>query len=101
MASYLITGTSRGLGFEIVKQLVVSKDVGTILATSRDTKPSPVLQSLISSHPHVHYISLDVNDTASIESAVSAAAKVLGDSGLDVLINNAGIQLFEDEGARG
>lgn len=93
MVSYLITGSSRGLGLELAKLLAKSPGVGLIFATARSL--SSELQSLISSSSQVHFVALDVTDDASISSAVATVAKLLGGRGLDVLINNAGIQILE------
>ena len=98
MASYLITGCSRGLGLELVKQLIStsSSSVGTIFATARSPSPSAALQdSISSSDGRVHFVQLDVTDDGSIATATKHVTQQLGDHGLDVLINNAGIQAFD------
>ncbi|KAI9745951.1 MAG: hypothetical protein M1818_000632 [Claussenomyces sp. TS43310] len=102
MASYLITGCSRGLGLELVKQLVSasSSSVGLVFATARSTTPSAALSDMInSSGGRVRFVQLDVTDDDSIEAATKEVAHQLGDKGLDVLINNAGIQSLEMGGA--
>jgi len=99
MASYLITGCSRGLGLALTTHLLTfpSSEIGTIIATSRTQ--SPALKSLVSnSDGRVVYIQLDTTDEYSIKSAVIEAEKVLGEKGLDVLINNAGILRFAPDG---
>lgn len=98
MASYLITGCSRGLGLELVKLLAKSTVANTILATAR--RETPALKSIIdSSDGRVHYIPLDVTDDISIISAVEMVTKKLNGKGLDVLINNAAIHILEAQGA--
>ena len=94
MSSYLITGCSRGLGLELVKQLLLapSSSVSTVLATSRSSSPSALLHEQIKgSKGRVHHVQLDVNDKKSIQSASQHASQLLDGRGLDVLINNAGI----------
>ena len=93
MASYLITGSSRGIGLEVTKLLSSSPSVGTVFATARSL--SSALQDVInSSSGRVHFVPLEVTKDDSIAAAVKEVTQKLGDGkGLDVLINNAGIQL--------
>lgn len=101
MSSYLITGCSRGLGLEFVRQLARqdASRVGTIFATSRGAQAPAALQELIQQNPdRVRHVSLDVLDEASVSAAASAVGDVVGSAGLDVLINNAGIQQMEPDG---
>jgi len=51
-----------------------------------------------SSEGRVVFIQLDTTDEASIKNAVVESGKILGEKGLDVLINNAGIQCFAPDG---
>ncbi|KAM0800399.1 hypothetical protein BDR22DRAFT_245902 [Usnea florida] len=100
MSSYLITGCSRGLGLELVKQLLLAppSSVSTVLATSRSSSPSALLQEQIKqSESRIHHLQLDVNDKHSIQSASQHASQILDGRGLDVLINNAGIMSSETE----
>lgn len=94
--SYLITGTTRGLGLMLVQYLTslpASSRVGRIFATYRKS-PTDELQHLANAFSdQVHLIRLD--ETSNVTAAGQAAAEVaeiLGDDeGLDVLINNAGV----------
>lgn len=102
MASYLITGTSRGLGLALVSQLLSlpASQVASIFATSRSAQPSPNLKDLIDqSSGRASYIQLDVTDTISIRTAAQQIERQLHGRGLDVLINNAGIQPVTKGGA--
>ena len=102
MSSYLITGCSRGLGLELVKQLLLASpsSVGTIIATSRSPSPSAALHDQIKvSGDRLHHVQLDVLDKASIQSSVQHASQILQGQGLDVLINNAGVTALEKGGA--
>lgn len=92
MASYLITGASRGLGLEFATQLssLPTSSVSTIIATGRTQ--STELQNLIStSTGKVVFVQMDVSDEASVKKAVPEVEKVLAGKGLDVLINNVGV----------
>ncbi|RMZ91417.1 hypothetical protein DV736_g1335, partial [Chaetothyriales sp. CBS 134916] len=98
MASYLITGCSRGIGLELTKLLADSSGVSTVFATARSK--TPALDSVInSSNGRIHFIPLDVTSDNSVSSAVSAVTSRLNGAGLDVLVNNAGIQIPEPSGS--
>lgn len=98
MASYLITGSSRGIGLEVTKLLNSSSDVGTVFATARSL--SPALQEVVnSSNGRVQFVPLEVTKEDSIAAAVKEVTQKLGPgNGLDVVINNAGIQILEQDG---
>ncbi|QDS70776.1 hypothetical protein FKW77_004054 [Venturia effusa] len=90
MSSYFLTGSSSGLGLAMATQLadLPSFKVSHIFATAR-TK-TPALSQLCSQHPdRVTFISLDVTDSVSCGKAAAKVQKVVGDGGLDVVINNA------------
>jgi NAD(P)-dependent dehydrogenase (short-subunit alcohol dehydrogenase family) len=95
MASYLVTGTSRGLGLAMVTHLANSPqtDVEIIFAAARSQTPD--LKNLVdNSAGRVVYIEMDTTDPVSVTNAVKAAEKNLGARGLDYLINNAGVGGF-------
>jgi NAD(P)-dependent dehydrogenase (short-subunit alcohol dehydrogenase family) len=98
MASYLITGSSRGIGLELTKLLTSSSDVRTVFATARSL--SPALQEVVnSSNGRVQFVPLEVAKEDSIAAAVQEVTQKLGPgNGLDVLVNNAGIQILEQDG---
>jgi NAD(P)-dependent dehydrogenase (short-subunit alcohol dehydrogenase family) len=94
MATYLITGSSRGLGLALVKQLVAlpHSQVRTVFATAR-SENSAALQELVHQHTNrVVLVKLDVSSQPSISTAMAKVKEHLRGQGLDVLINNAGIQ---------
>ena len=100
MASYMVTGTGRGLGLELVTQLLAlpSSQVTTVFATTRST-PTEALQKLIDgSKGRLVHVPLVITDTSSISNAVKLVSEKVGDKGLDVIINNAGIQPYTPEG---
>ena len=79
MATVLITGANRGIGLELSRQLTERGD--EVIALCR--KPSPELEAL-----GVRLFGgADVTDRAALE----AVSQDLGDTTIDVLINNAGI----------
>jgi NAD(P)-dependent dehydrogenase (short-subunit alcohol dehydrogenase family) len=88
MTTTLITGATKGLGFEAARRLIA---VGhTVYVGSRDAGRGQRAADQLGARMVV----LDVTDDAS----VAAAAKTIeADGGLDVLVNNAGIELRTEE----
>ncbi|MBY0263654.1 MAG: SDR family oxidoreductase [Phycisphaerales bacterium] len=78
-----VTGASRGVGLEFVRQLLARGD--SVIAAARDIR-SPGLVPLTTSG-QLTLVELDVSDPASIEGLPGR----LGERGVDVLINNAGV----------
>ncbi|THX78473.1 NAD(P)-binding protein [Aureobasidium pullulans] len=93
MATYLITGASRGIGLELTKQLLdlPASQVSKIFAVARNIDTG-LLQGLVQKHSdRVVPISASVQDNASVQKAVEAVKANLQGKGLDVLVNNAGV----------
>ena len=100
MASYLVTGAGRGLGLELVTQLLALEPskVSTVFATTRSS-PSKALRDLIDkSKGRAVHIPLAVTDKSSIDKAVNLVDEKLAGKGLDVVVNNAGLQPLSPEG---
>lgn len=90
MSSYFLTGCSSGLGLAMATQLaeIPSFRVSHIFATAR-TK-CPALSRLCNKYPdRIIFIPLDVTDNVSCKKAAIKVKQVVGEKGLDVLINNA------------
>lgn len=84
-ATVLVTGASRGIGIEFVKQYAARGY--NVIATARDPAKATDLQAVAAAHKNVRVERLDVMDHASID---ALAAKLKG-TPIDILINNAGI----------
>ena len=92
MATYFITGTSRGLGLAVTKKLLLqpTSEVSKIIAAARSE--SEELKTVISeSKGRVEFVPIEVTDQDQVQKAAHLTAEILGDKGLDVLVNNAGI----------
>ncbi|XP_056357000.1 C-factor-like [Oenanthe melanoleuca] len=92
--SVLVTGANRGLGLGLVQHFLrMPKPPQWIFAGCRDPKGQRAqeLQNLASKHPNIIIIPLEVADPTSIKAAAAKVGEHLGDSGLNLLINNAGI----------
>ena len=81
MTTVLVTGASRGVGAELVKQYAAED--AEVIACVRDTAATPGLEGV---QGNVRILQMDTGEPLSI----TAAAKEVGDQPIDVLINNAG-----------
>ncbi|KAF5678166.1 short chain dehydrogenase reductase family [Fusarium denticulatum] len=91
MATILVTGANRGIGFAIVQAIATRLPSSTIVLGSRKTGAAhEAIESLIDSgiKTKLGYVELDIENDASIEAAVATLEREYGK--LDVLINNAG-----------
>ncbi|KAI0070569.1 C-factor [Panus rudis PR-1116 ss-1] len=94
--TWLITGSSRGLGLEFVRQLT-SSPYNIVIATCRNPEKADSLRSLRPiPESTLHIVQLDISDASSIQAAKDKVSEILGDKGLDYLINNAAINNGND-----
>jgi NAD(P)-dependent dehydrogenase (short-subunit alcohol dehydrogenase family) len=84
MSRILITGAETGLGLALTRAFVDAGDSVAVLCR----ESSPELDALA---PEIHQ-GVDVTNAA----AIYRAAAEMGDTGIDVLINNAGIMIEDD-----
>ncbi|MGE3303940.1 MAG: SDR family oxidoreductase [Hyphomonadaceae bacterium] len=84
MPTVLVTGASRGIGLEFVRQYAA--DGWRVIAAARDPEGSEALAGLARANANIALQKLDVTDDASI-----AALGKRVDEPIDVLINNAGV----------
>jgi NAD(P)-dependent dehydrogenase (short-subunit alcohol dehydrogenase family) len=85
----LVTGASRGLGFELVRQL---KDkFETVFASYRNKQTASRLTKYAKDNESIELVELDVENDKSIKSAMEFVSSRV--QSLDLLINNAGIEL--------
>lgn len=91
LASYqqILRRTSRGIGLEIIKQLT-SITTHIVFAGCRNPRYATDLQALTKdAKGTLHIVALDVNDEQSVQQAAKAVKSILGDQGLDYIVNNA------------
>ncbi|KAL4882052.1 NAD(P)-binding protein [Aspergillus karnatakaensis] len=89
MPSYLITGASRGLGFEFIRQY--SQDpanlvIGLVRSVAATEKK---VAAEFPDRTNIHIVHGDITDRESLKQAAEQVSKITGSSGLDVLIANA------------
>ncbi|MFF2324665.1 MULTISPECIES: SDR family NAD(P)-dependent oxidoreductase [unclassified Streptomyces] len=83
MTTTLITGANKGLGFETARRLIAAGHL--VYVGSRDAERGRRAAEQLGAR----LVRLDTTDDASVEAAVRTIGS---DGGLDVLINNAGIE---------
>jgi NAD(P)-dependent dehydrogenase (short-subunit alcohol dehydrogenase family) len=93
MKTALITGANRGIGFEVARQLA-AKGFHVFVGSRNPQKGQEAAEMLKREGGVATFVQLDVSDAQSITDAVHAISEVAGH--LDVLVNNAGILLEED-----
>ena len=92
----LVTGGNRGIGREACRQLAEKKAM--VILTARDPeKGNEAAESLQADNLDVHFYELDVTQSETIESCISAVEKDFGR--IDILVNNAGIYIDRDHQA--
>uniref|UniRef100_A0A8C6TN83 Uncharacterized protein n=1 Tax=Neogobius melanostomus TaxID=47308 RepID=A0A8C6TN83_9GOBI len=91
----LITGANRGLGLEMVKQIMkTQRPLSMVFACCRDPdgEKAQGLRELAVDNI-IKIIRMDVADPKSIKEAASQVGSLLGQSGLNLIINNAAVAL--------
>jgi NAD(P)-dependent dehydrogenase (short-subunit alcohol dehydrogenase family) len=91
MTGILITGANRGIGLGMVRECL-RRESYTVYATCRQPDEAADLHDLKSTHgDRLHIVQLDVTDGDSIAGAVETVRQHT--DALDVLVNNAGVNL--------
>jgi 3-oxoacyl-[acyl-carrier protein] reductase len=83
----LVTGASRGIGSAIAKTLAAQG--ATVVAAARGSNAEASVADIVAAGGKAEAASLDVADSATVESVVSGALARHGR--IDILVNNAGI----------
>tara|TARA_Y100000389_G_scaffold162439_1_gene165231 strand:- start:196 stop:930 length:735 start_codon:yes stop_codon:yes gene_type:complete len=82
----LITGATGGIGNSLVKKFLSLE--GTVLATGTNTEK---LDKLKNEFPNINTLKFDISDHSKIDDFIEKVSSQL--TGLDILINNAGITM--------
>lgn len=90
MTTTLITGANKGLGFETARRLLAAGH--TVYLGARDAERGRRAAEQLGAR----FVQLDVTDDASVQ---AAAKTVEAEGGLDVLVNNAGIEVRGEHNA--
>ncbi|MEU6352573.1 SDR family oxidoreductase [Streptomyces sp. NPDC047072] len=90
MTTTLITGANKGLGYETARQLIAAGH--TVYVGARDVERGRRAAEELGAR----FVQLDVTDDASVQ---AAAKTVEAEGGLDVLVNNAGMEARTEDNA--
>lgn len=85
MATVLVIGANRGIGLEFTKQFLARGD--KVIGTCRDGSADQELNRLQAEQANLQLLTLDVSSDESI----AAFPAQLGDTAVDIFINNAGV----------
>lgn len=88
-----LPSANRGIGLELTRQLLESP-ANTVLAACRNPAKADALNALAQSDAgkgRVHVLPLEITDRESVREAVRAVGEIVGEQGLDYLVNNAAI----------
>ncbi len=90
----LVTGSNKGIGFEVVRQLSKLRSCRYSYCARDEAKGLDAQKKLKAENLVVHFLALDITKEESIQQAASKVKSEFGK--LDVLINNAAISLRGD-----
>jgi NAD(P)-dependent dehydrogenase (short-subunit alcohol dehydrogenase family) len=85
----LVVGASRGIGFELARQLAGSPNVERVFAAARDPRGSQRLRALLAAGDNMRAVRVDVTDERSVQAAVAEIAESVPT--LDLVVNCAGL----------
>jgi NAD(P)-dependent dehydrogenase (short-subunit alcohol dehydrogenase family) len=91
----LITGSNRGIGLEIARQLA-AEEIAVIIGARDPAKGAEAAEFLRAGGAEADAVALDVTDQESIESAIDTIEDSFGP--IDILINNAAVLIDRPEG---
>ncbi|GBM11983.1 hypothetical protein AVEN_209667-1 [Araneus ventricosus] len=94
----MVTGANKGIGLEFVKELVkLSKPPRFVFATYRDERTTQALKDIrdASKDTEVVLVKMDITKTKEIADARKIVESKVGDKGLNLLINNAGVLTWQ------
>ena len=74
--SVLVTGASRGLGLELVRQYAAAHPSHVVLAGVRQPSAAASLQAVAAAHTNVRIVPLDVDSDASLHTAPGRAGQL-------------------------
>ncbi|KAK6751334.1 hypothetical protein RB195_002989 [Necator americanus] len=87
--SILVTGANRGIGIGLVREFLKNKDIVHVIGTARDPSAAKELNEI--KDKRLTVLKLDVTCDESIKNLYGEVEKIVGDRGLTMLVNNAGI----------
>ncbi|KAH8821962.1 putative short chain oxidoreductase [Xylogone sp. PMI_703] len=103
MSNILITGGGRGLGLELTRQLrqLPKSRISRVFVTTRGPPSKELQEAIAGSDGRIIHLHCEITDENSVRQAVAELESRLGNEGLDILINNAGVMPVTPEGVKG
>nr|QJQ82475.1 PesJ [Pestalotiopsis humus] len=96
MSVYVVTGVSRGIGFEFLNQLSADSNALVIGLVRDKAATEKKVAAELGGRSNVHILEADLTKYASLKNAAGEAAKIVGDRGVDYLIaSGAYIPMFD------
>ncbi|CAI5451011.1 unnamed protein product [Caenorhabditis angaria] len=87
--SIVVTGSNRGIGFGLVQNFLKDPQVEKVIATARNVENAEKLKEIKDSRLHI--LPLDITSDSSINEFIEKLSEKVGDSGVDLLVNNAAV----------
>jgi carbonyl reductase 1 len=86
----LITGCNKGIGFDMVKKLLLeAPEFDKVIMTARDEQRGLAAKARLGEDPRLDFYVLDISNKDSINAVATIVANTYGS--IDVLMNNAGV----------
>ncbi|KAJ2979820.1 hypothetical protein NUW58_g7104 [Xylaria curta] len=91
MSVYVVTGVSRGIGWEFMKQL--SENPADLFVGIVRNKPATVdrVKAELSDRSNIHIVEGDLASYASLKQAAAEVESIVGDRGIDYIVANGGL----------
>ncbi|XP_077995070.1 C-signal-like [Glandiceps talaboti] len=94
----VITGTDRGIGLEMVKQFTkLPNPPDSVFACALSDDTTSELRKLAEDNKSVTVIKMDVTNVNDIDEAAKYVEQQVGENGVNLLVNNAGIMILDDK----
>ncbi|KAI0816809.1 NAD-P-binding protein [Trametes gibbosa] len=89
--TWLISGANRGIGFELVRQLLEYPTYIVVAAVRNPEKATELAILKVAAKGTLHIVQLEVSDFDNVRALPKKLEPILSDTGLDYLVNNAAI----------
>ncbi|KOX94008.1 short-chain dehydrogenase [Haloarcula rubripromontorii] len=87
----IVTGSTRGIGAGVAERLA-AEGASVVVSGRSEDDGSDVVETIREAGGSAHFVRADMRDPADIETLVEATVAEFG--GLDVLVNNAGVETY-------
>ncbi|CAJ0601080.1 unnamed protein product [Cylicocyclus nassatus] len=88
-SAVFITGANRGIGFGLVQAFLKISQVEHVIAGARNPDNAKDLKAI--KDDRLKIVKIDIENEQSIKDAYAEVEKIVGDRGLNLLVNNAGV----------